>query len=333
MTNEATNFLMEAMHKRSINKWIIIDTHYIVRYVNYAFCQWIEKQSEDIVGRSAYELFYKEKQLLLSGEWLSPIIETFEENKELSMVECHLSISKKQGWCSCTTYLQRDEIGCPLYAAACYIPINRYKAIEEKLDHMSISVIKSFAKAIDARDRYTGTHSEHVGKLMLDFAEALQLSQEQINLAYLSGIVHDIGKIGIPESVLNKPSRLLDSEFALIKQHPQIGANILSGISGFEIIADAVRHHHERYDGKGYPYGLEGQQIPKLSQMLSLCDSYDAMTTTRCYRKPFTTERALSEIKEVSGVQFETEMSRNFIDFIQESEYIKEVNKKGYDLS
>lgn len=105
---------------------------------------------------------------------------------------------------------------------------------------------------------------------MLDFAGTLGLPQEQINLAYLSGIVHDIGKIGIPENILNKPTQLTEKEFAFIKRHPKIGANILSEISGFEVIVDAVCYHHERYDGREYPYGLRGQQIPMLSQMLSL---------------------------------------------------------------
>ncbi len=322
MKTEVGDFIKDVINTRSAHKWIITDANYIVRYVNSAFCQWVEKKAEDMLGQSAYKLFYKEKQPLTSKKRFSPLIKTLKSNKELSMVECYLPISKQQKWCLCSTYLQRNEMGCPRYVAACYVTINRYKAIEEKLDHMSVSVIKSFAKAIDARDSYTGTHSEHVGELMLGFAEVLQLPQEQIHLAYLSGAVHDIGKIGIPESILNKSTQVTESEFAIIKGHSEIGADILTEINGFEMIADAVRYHHERYDGNGYPYGLKGQEIPLLSRMLSLCDCYDAMTTTRCYRQPFTSERALREIEQVSGRQFDTEMSRKFIDFILDSERV-----------
>ena len=205
------------------------------------------------------------------------------------------------------------ETGRPQYAAACYVAINHYKEVENTLDSMSANVIKSFARAIDARDHYTGRHSEHVADLMADLANGLQLSAEQISLAYWSGLVHDIGKIGVPEHILLKPTRLTEAEFTLIKRHPDIGADLLSEISGLEIIAEAVRYHHERYDGAGYPAGLKGLQIPLLSRMLSLCDSYDAMTEVRCYRQPFTGDQALREIEQVSAMQFDPVLSKVFI--------------------
>ncbi|MDF2499726.1 MAG: metal dependent phosphohydrolase [Anaerosporomusa subterranea] len=177
-----------------------------------------------------------------------------------------------------------------------------------------------FAKAIDDRNSCNGQHSEQVAKLMVCFAERLALSREEINLAYLSGMMHDIGKIGVPEIILNKPAQLTKSEFAVIKRHPDVGADLLSGISGFEKIADAVRYHHERYDGKGYPYGLQGQRIPFMSRMLALCDSYAAMTTIRCYREPFTSDRALGEIAQLSGTQFDPEISREFTSIVVDSQ-------------
>ncbi len=186
----------------------------------------------------------------------------------------------------------------------------------KKMNDMSTSVIKLLLKAINARDKNTGKHSEHVAYLMVTLANRIGLSKEEISLAYVSGLVHDIGKIGIPESILNKPTQLTETEFALIKQHPNIGADILSEISGFEKIVEIVRYHHERYDGKGYPYGIQAQEIPILSRMLVLCDSYDAMTTPRCYREPFKPDRALAEIEQLSGRQFDPELSRIFIDLV-----------------
>lgn len=204
--------------------------------------------------------------------------------------------------------------------------INRNVAIEfvnkafcQEINRMCTSVIQSFLKAIDARDKSTGQHSEQVGYLMVTFGKRLGLSEEDISLAYFSGVVHDIGKIGIPESILNKPTRLTDHEFACIRNHPAIGAEILSGISGFEKIIEVVRYHHERYDGKGYPYGLQGAEIPVLSRMLALCDAYDAMTTLRCYHQPVTPYRAIAEIEQLKGMQFDPELSGAFIDLILES--------------
>jgi HD-GYP domain-containing protein (c-di-GMP phosphodiesterase class II) len=177
-----------------------------------------------------------------------------------------------------------------------------------------------FAQALDARNSCNGKHSYRVAKLMVDFAKQLAFSREEIKLAYLAGTMHDIGKIAVPESILYKPAPLTKREFAIVKRHPDIGAEMLSGISGFEKITATVRYHHERFDGKGYPYGLQGQSIPLLSRMLALCDAYDAITVIRCYRKPFAPYRAIEEIELLSGTQFDPEIS---------GEFIKSVNKNS----
>lgn len=179
-------------------------------------------------------------------------------------------------------------------------------------------IIRAFAKAIDARDDYTGRHSEHVADLMADLGGQLDFTEKEVNIAYFSGLVHDIGKIGVPESILNKPAKLTETEFSCIKCHPDVGADILAEIQGFEKISEAVRYHHERYDGKGYPYSMKGKKIPLLSRMLALCDAYDAMTTDRCYRQPVSAQSALLEIERLKGFQFDPELSRIFINLIEE---------------
>lgn len=193
------------------------------------------------------------------------------------------------------------------------------KEMEEQIKNMTVSVIKSFAKAIDARDKATGKHSKNVAELMVNFAKHLQLSPQVTYLAYLSGMAHDIGKIGVPDEILNKPAKLDSLEFTFIKRHPDIGADILSEIYEFKAIVPAVRYHHEWYDGTGYAHGLQGLTIPLLSRMLALCDSYDAMTTARCYRKTLTPTKALQEIELGSGTQFDPELSKLFITFILRS--------------
>ncbi|MDD4599461.1 hypothetical protein SDC9_03898 [bioreactor metagenome] len=321
LTCGLTSFIIDVIYTRLNHGWIVTDENFVVQYVNSAFCQWVEKEANDMLGKSVLDLLYAGVKPTSAENYYYPLIETLNSNKELSGVECYLPAFKRDHWCLSNTYLQRyATTGCPHYVAACYVAIDKYKAVEERLNCMTADVVESLGKAVDARDHYTGMHSDNVAKLMMDFAERLMLSEKEISLAYLSGKVHDIGKIGVPESILNKPVRLMKNEFAAVKRHPDIGADILSGISGFEKIAEAVRYHHERYDGHGYPYGLQGQKIPFMSRLLALCDAYSAMTMRRCYSEPFTPDRALREIAQASGKQFDPEISRVFIRMIEDSQ-------------
>lgn len=320
MNCDIVSFITKTVDTQSNHPFIIIDHDFKVQFVNNAFCQWVEKEENELLGFSIVDLFYNGKQPDLLGDYYYPLLKTLQDNKELSGVECYLPIPKKDNWCLVNTYLHRFETGHPQYVAACYVVIDKYKAVENRLKGISVSVIKSFAKAIDARDDYTGKHSEHVAKLMVDFAEYLGLNEDEVSLAYLSGMVHDIGKVGVPEKILNKPTRLDEHEFAFIKRHPDLGAEILSEINELEEIAEVVRYHHERYDGTGYPKGLQGNRIPLMSRMLALCDSYDAMTTVRCYRKSFAPARALQEIEKASGTQFDPNFSKAFISFLSEAQ-------------
>jgi putative nucleotidyltransferase with HDIG domain len=180
-----------------------------------------------------------------------------------------------------------------------------------------MSVIQTFCRVIGERDSYTIEHSKNVARLMAGFAEYVELSVEDVTMAYVVGIVHDVGKVSVPDHILNKAERLTEEEFAIIKQHPEVGASILAEVDGLEKVAEIVRHHHERYDGQGYGTGLTGEQIPFFSRMLAVCDSFDAMTTVRCYRRqPLSVSKALAEIADCSGSQFDPTISRWFIDFI-----------------
>ena len=178
-------------------------------------------------------------------------------------------------------------------------------------------IIHKFCQAIGERDSYTIEHSKKVACLMASFAKYAKLPDEEVTIAYLVGIVHDIGKVNVPDHILNKPGRLTADEFAVIKQHPEVGAALISEVAGLETVAEIVRHHHERYDGKGYGQGLVGSKIPFFSRMLAVCDTFDAMTSARCYRrKPFSVRTALSEIARCAGTQFDPAISKRFIEFI-----------------
>lgn len=308
------SFIANTANDDSKHRFIVVDANYIVQYSNPAFCQWVEKEAHELLGCSLINLFFKGNQP--DGKaYCYPLFYTVEEKQALTAIECYLPVVKKDNWCLVNTYLHQDEAGQVQYAAACYVPIEQYQEMEKKLKVISVSVISALAKAIDARDHYTGNHSKNVAQLMADFAVFQGLSGEEVHLAYLLGIVHDIGKIGVPEAILNKPTWLEEHEFAFIKRHPDIGAAILSEISGFEEIALIVRSHHERYDGTGYPQGLYRNNIPLLSRMLAICDAYDAMTSLRCYRQPFSSKKAVQEIEKGGGFQFDPELSRRFVSF------------------
>lgn len=134
----------------------------------------------------------------------------------------------------------------------------------------------------------------------------------------MAGVSHDIGKIVVPEQILAKPGKLNDAEYEKIKQHPVAGAEMIADIKELQGLVPVIRYHHERYDGGGYPEGLKGEEIPYFSRMLSLCDSFDAMTGERCYRKPVSAHDALKDIVKMSGTQFDPDLAKNFCCFIGE---------------
>lgn len=186
------------------------------------------------------------------------------------------------------------------------------------IDQVNMDAIDHYCNKIYFRDEYTARHAEHVAELMAGLAAYLDFAPEQINLAYMVGLMHDVGKINTPEHILNKPGRLTDEELAVMKQHAQDGAELLGTIAGMEPIVEIIRHHHERWDGKGYPKGLKQEDIPPYSRMLSLCDAFDAMTSLRCYRSPICLKACLTEITNCAGVQFDPELCRQFTEFIRE---------------
>jgi HD-GYP domain-containing protein (c-di-GMP phosphodiesterase class II) len=162
----------------------------------------------------------------------------------------------------------------------------------------------SLAKAVDARDTYTGSHSERVSELSALIATRLGLDPEQIELTRLAASLHDLGKLAIPEEILRKPGLLTDSERLVLERHPQIGFRMLDSL-GVDPVADLVLHHHERWDGAGYPDGLGAEQIPLGARIIFVADAYDAMTSDRIYRPRRSSAAALAELERCAGTQFD----------------------------
>jgi HD-GYP domain-containing protein (c-di-GMP phosphodiesterase class II) len=181
----------------------------------------------------------------------------------------------------------------------------RFAELESRFQQQTLGVATSLVSLIDLRDRYTGGHSQRVAAYVRDIAVEMALPDNDAETIVFAASLHDVGKIGVPDHVLLKPSGLLEEEFVWIRKHPEWGWMALRNVSGFEPAALLVLHHHERLDGKGYPSRLKGDEIPLGSRLIAVADAYDALTTTRPYRNARTREDALSELYRCAGNQFD----------------------------
>ncbi len=171
---------------------------------------------------------------------------------------------------------------------------------------------------IGVNDDYTKCHSERVAEYSREIAARHGLSEEEQEIIYIMALLHDIGKIGVPAAVINKPGRLMDVEYEIVKQHPVLGAEILKNIKDFPKLAAVVRSHHERFDGKGYPDGLAGEEIPAEARIIAVAESYDAMTGESRYRTPLSKAEARAEIEKSSGSQFDPVFAGIMLQMIDE---------------
>lgn len=179
--------------------------------------------------------------------------------------------------------------------------------MDEKIFYHDI--VESILAALGARDTFTAEHSIRVGNMTQQLCFLLGVAQDKIEIYHMAAHVHDIGKIGISDAILNKPGKLLQDEWEQIRKHPRIGAEILGKSKNLKEIADIVLHHHERWDGLGYPDGLQGTDIPFGSRVIAVCDSIDAMKSQRAYRAPLSDETCHAEIEKNIGIMYDPRIS------------------------
>jgi HD-GYP domain-containing protein (c-di-GMP phosphodiesterase class II) len=185
-------------------------------------------------------------------------------------------------------------------------------ALQQRED-LIFRLMRTMSSAIDARDAYTRGHSQRVGRYAMEIGRQLGLEQNECQQLFLTGLLHDLGKIGVPDHVLLKPGRLSPEEFDLIKMHPEIGHRILQPIPELSFSLPGVLHHHERMDGRGYPHGLSGEEIPMMARILAAADAFDAMTSSRTYRAAMSEDRAREILNEGSGTQWDTDVISAFM--------------------
>lgn len=192
------------------------------------------------------------------------------------------------------------------------------KTTYDKLESAYMETIEILRFTVEAKDAYTRGHSDRVSAYSVLIGEALGLSEDDLKTLKIGGLFHDIGKIGIPDSILLKTDKLDDEEYSEIKNHPAIGAHILSNATIFKDIIPIVKHHHERFDGHGYPGKLKGEEIPYLARIATVADSFDAMTSKRSYRDSLPIDVVKEEIKKNSGTQFDPEIAEVFLKILDE---------------
>jgi putative nucleotidyltransferase with HDIG domain len=225
---------------------------------------------------------------------------------ELALLE-----SKKKGRNTVTTYAPIQAAEAPSSKTP-----DKRAALSKASQLSHISTILALAAALDAKDPFTYGHSQKVAKYAVLLGEAIGIEPERLSALRTAALLHDIGKIGIPDGLLLKPQRFSDEERIEVQKHAVLAVDILKHIPSFSGLLPNIVHHHERFDGTGYPDGIRGEDIPLESRILSIADSYDAMTSPRQYKPTLTTKEAIAEIKKCAGTQFDPKLANVFCEII-----------------
>ncbi|PIR26018.1 MAG: two-component system response regulator [Deltaproteobacteria bacterium CG_4_10_14_0_2_um_filter_43_8] len=197
--------------------------------------------------------------------------------------------------------------------------LSKVKRLNDELVHAE-SIVMSFARAVEAKDGNTGDHCDRLARMVTSFAQELGLKQADILTLARASILHDVGKIGVPDEILLKPGKLSPEEWNVMKRHPVIGEEICKPLAIFADVLPVIRHHHEKWNGSGYPDGLKGEDIPHLARVFQIIDAYDALTTKRPYKKPFSTEETLELLEnETKNGLWDPKLMESFISFLKKN--------------
>ena len=208
--------------------------------------------------------------------------------------------------------------------------LKNYKERQRNDMEIILQSMNTFISFIDAKDPYTRGHSRRVAMYAAELAKRMGLSEDEVQNVYYAGLLHDSGKISIPDAVLNKPGKLTDDERALIQNHTVAGGKMLKQMSSVRGIRETALYHHERYDGSGYPEGLRGESIPLYARIVGVADSYDAMSSNRVYRRHLNKDEIIEEIQKGSGTQFDPEVVKYMVDMINDG-YVNVVKMETAD--
>jgi HD-GYP domain-containing protein (c-di-GMP phosphodiesterase class II) len=245
-------------------------------------------------------------------------------SRPLTNLVTHLRDSEKTGELGSDFHTRSSTREVNQLADALNRAAESVKESRQSLQEAYLQFVETMAQALDARDTYTAGHSNRVSEYSVAIATAMELSPERIETINVGAKLHDIGKIGIPDAVLQKPGRLTAEEYELIKQHPRIGKRILEKMGRFQTYLPIVELHHENHDGSGYPHGLKGDEIPLEARIVHVADVYDAISSDRAYRKSMSMQRVLETLKEGAGSQFDPNVVEALLSLILQREVLCE---------
>lgn len=231
------------------------------------------------------------------------------------------------------SYLAVGPIGIVLIVVPLIVARQTFQ-VYMKLKNAYFETVQSLVKALEAKDPYTKGHSERVAEYAVKIARQMKFSEDMVEMVLYAALLHDVGKIGISKKILNKKDRLLREEYDLIRRHPEIGAQIIKEVDFLEEPLSAVLYHHEHLDGSGYAYGLKGDEIPKMAKILTVADSFDAMTSARPYRPPLSLDDACQELRRCCGSQFDSETVEALLAALgcEGDREAEETKKEGLDV-
>ncbi len=193
--------------------------------------------------------------------------------------------------------------------------------LEQEIRDVTLSTLCALVQLLDLKDLTTGVHSSRLATWAVTISKLMGLSAEETKQVEIAAVLHDLGKIGIPDEILKKPSRLTPEEQAIMRKHPEYGWAVIKNIPGCQSASLLILHHHETWNGNGYPAGLKGENIPLGARIVAITDAFDAMTTDRCYRKGVSLERALETLEHFAGTQFDPQIVPIFADFLRTEEF------------
>ncbi len=289
--------------------YIILDKDYRIHYINESFAKLRKLDMAETIGNKCYNI--SNGGVRCANCAVASALETGE--KAFISRKDILPDGSVRFIDDYAIPLQKNELGEVEFVLEIMINRTQEMLAREQRNKDYDEILAILTTLLEAKDSYTAAHSDNVRKLSLNLAREMGLSPDEVFEISVAATLHDIGKVDIPDSIINKPGKLTDEEFAVIKNHPVVSHKMLAGLSSFDKIRDIALHHHERADGKGYPEGLSENQLSIGAKIVAVADTYDAITTTRSYRAALTHEYALSEIMRVAGTQLDKSVAEAFV--------------------
>ena len=321
---EAGKAMTKSLDFKDTMESIVNMTKDIIK-ANVGVVRLFDRDTNKLKFSAAYD--YSKDLVIMDGDGRVPRLS---KSKVKSFVDIPLQIGNKKigvfeiGSTEVQSFTEDEKRMLHTLASQAAIAIENARLFEE-IQRTYYETIKSLVHALEARDSYTRGHSERVTKYALLIADKMDIEKEERKILSYAGILHDIGKIGISDAILNKPTKLTAKEWEKIESHPYLGDSILGPIKFLKKTQTVILHHHERYDGKGYPGKLKGRSIPVGSRIISVCDAYDAMTSTRTYRNALSKGQAIGELKKNAGTQFDPKIVGLFLEIMKQCHRLNKI--------